>query len=58
MRPEAVRARLCKMNELSANETSPMPVGVDTSPSAVAARLRDMAELCELCYRLSSARVT
>jgi hypothetical protein len=35
-----------------------MPSGVDMSPRAVAARLREMAELAELCHRLGTGRIT
>ena len=58
MTPEAVRARLVEMSARSASEPSPMPHGVDMSPRAVAARLREMNELCELCHRLAEARPT
>jgi len=45
------------MSDLSAREASPMPRGVDMSPGAVAARLRDMAELSELCWKLGTGRI-
>ena len=57
MTPEAVYARLCKMSQLSATEESPMPRGVDMSPRAVGARLRDMADLSELCWKLGTGRI-
>lgn len=57
MRPEHVYERLRRMSELSATEPSPMPRGVDMSPRAVAARLREMAELAELCHKLGTGRI-
>jgi len=44
------------MAELSAREPSAMVRGVDMSPGAIAARLRDLAELSSLCARLATAR--
>jgi hypothetical protein len=58
MRPEHVYERLRRMSELSATEPSPMPRGVDMSPRAVAARLREMAELAELCHKLGTGRIS
>lgn len=58
MRPEHVYERLRRMSELSATEPSPMPRGVDMSPRAVAARLREMAELAELCHKLGAGRIS
>jgi hypothetical protein len=49
--------RLRVMSELSASEESPMPRGVDMSPWAVAARLREMADLSELCRKLGTGRI-
>src|SRR3954468_2432164 len=57
MTPDRVFERLRRMSELSANEASPMPRGVDMSPRAVAARLREMAELAELCHKLGTGRI-
>lgn len=57
MTPERVRERLQTMSKLSASGESPMPRGVDMSPQAVAARLRDMAELSELCRTLGAGRI-
>lgn len=57
MKPEHVYERLRRMSELSATEPSPMPRGVDMSPRAVAARLREMAELAELCRKLGTGRI-
>jgi hypothetical protein len=57
MTPESVFERLRVMSELSANEESPMPRGVDMSPRAVAARLREMAEVSELCRVLGTGRI-
>jgi hypothetical protein len=57
MTPEHVFERLRVMSELSASEESPMPRGVDMSPRAVAARLRDMADLSELCRALATGRI-
>lgn len=57
MTPEHVFERLRAMSDLSANEESPMPRGVDMSPQAVAARLRDMAELSELCRKLGTGQI-
>jgi hypothetical protein len=57
MKPEDVRARLLQMSELSARGESPMPRGVDMSPRAVTARLRDMAEVSELCRVLQTGRI-
>ena len=45
------------MSEVSANEESPMPRGVDMSPRAVAARLQEMAALHELCRKLATGRI-
>lgn len=58
MRPEHVYERLRRMSELSATEPSPMPRGVDMSPRAVTARLREMAELAELCHKLGMGRIS
>ncbi|MBA2542283.1 MAG: hypothetical protein H0V17_21760 [Deltaproteobacteria bacterium] len=44
------------MSELSAREPSPMPRGVDMSARAVGARLRELAEVSELCRKLARAR--
>lgn len=57
MNPEAVYARLRLMSELSATQESPMPRGVDMSPRAVAERLREMADVSELCWKLGAGRV-
>jgi hypothetical protein len=57
MKPDDVRARLLQMSELSASGESPMPCGVDMSPRAVTARLRDMAEVSELCRMLQTGRI-
>ena len=57
MKPDQVFERLRVMSELSATEVSPMPRGVDMSPRAVAARLREMAELNELCHKLGTRRI-
>jgi hypothetical protein len=57
MTPESVFQRLRRMSELSATEPSPMPRGVDMSPRAVAARLREMAELAELCHQLGAGQI-
>ena len=57
MTPDSVFQRLRRMSELSATEPSPMPRGVDMSARAVAARLREMAELAELCHRLGTGRI-
>jgi hypothetical protein len=57
MAADQVTLRLRIMSELSARDESPMPRGVDMSARAVAARLRDMAELSELCWRLGTGRV-
>jgi hypothetical protein len=57
MTPERVFERLRAMSQLSASEASPMPRGVDMSPKAIAARLRDMAELSELCSMLGTGRL-
>ena len=56
MTPEAVRARLRALAELSAEGVSPMPRGVDMSPAGVTARLRDMADVSELCRKLAKPR--
>jgi hypothetical protein len=58
MKPEHVYERLRRMSELSATEPSPMPRGVDMSPRAVAARLREMADLAELCHKLGTGRIS
>jgi hypothetical protein len=34
-----------------------MPRGVDMSPRAVPARLREMVELAELCHKLGTGRI-
>ena len=57
MTPDSVFQRLRRMSQLSATEPSPMPRGVDMSPRAVAARLREMAELAELCHKLGTGRI-
>ena len=57
MTPGRVFERLQVMSALSANEVSPMPRGVDMAPRAVTARLREMAELNELCYKLGTGRI-
>jgi hypothetical protein len=57
MTPDSVFQRLRRMSELSATEASPMPRGVDMSPRAVGARLREMAELAELCHKLGTGRI-
>ena len=57
MTPEHVFARLQLMSVLSASEESPMPRGVDMAPAAVTARLRDMADLSELCRTLASGTI-
>lgn len=57
MTPERVFERLRAMSEASAAGESPMPRGVDMSPHAVAAQLRDMAELSELCRVLGTGRI-
>ena len=57
MTPDRVFERLRVMSELSASQESPMPRGVDMSPRAVTARLRDMADLSELCRTLGTARI-
>ena len=54
MSADAVVERLQTMSTLSASQPSPMPRGVDMSPTAVAARLRDMADVSELCSRLAA----
>lgn len=56
MTAEAVWFRLQAMRALSAAHDSPMHRGVDMSPPAVAARLRDMAEVSELCWKLGTGR--
>ena len=55
--PGADMQTLREMSERSATEESPMPRGVDMSPRAVAARLRDMADLSELCWKLGTGRL-
>jgi hypothetical protein len=57
MTPDRVFERLHRMSELSASEASPMPRGVDMSPRAIAARLREMADLAELCHKLGTGRI-
>ena len=57
MTPEHVFERLRIMSDRSASEASPMPRGIDMSPKAVAARLRDMADLSELCRTLGTGRL-
>ena len=56
MSPERVLERLRTMSSLSAAQSSPMVRGVDMSPRAVAARLRDMADVSELCAVLATGR--
>lgn len=55
--PEQVSARLRAMRDLSARAPSPMPRGVDMSPGAVGARLRELAELARLCAQLGAGRI-
>jgi hypothetical protein len=57
MTPERAFERLRAMSELSASGESPMPRGVDMSPRAVAARLRDMADVSELCRTLATGHL-
>jgi hypothetical protein len=57
MAPEQVLERLWTMSLLSVHGESPMPYGVDMSPRAVEARLREMAELNELCHVLGTGRI-
>lgn len=57
MTPDSVFQRLRRMSELSVAEPSPMPRGVDMSPRAVAVRLREMAELAELCHKLRTGHI-
>lgn len=57
MSPDRILERLQTMSALSATSVSPMPAGVDMSPSAVAARLREMADVSELCERLGEGRI-
>ena len=52
--PERVYQQLRRMSELSETEQSPMPDGVDMSPAAVTARLRDLADVSELCLMLAT----
>lgn len=52
MTAEIVTARLHAMAEMSRNEASPMPRGVDMSARAVTVRLREMADVSKLCERL------
>lgn len=47
---------LREMATLSATQASPMQRGVDMSPSALAERLRELADVSELCARLAAAR--
>jgi len=56
MTPEAIGARLLEVSNRSAVEASPMPRGVDMTPTAVSARLRDMAAISELCRALAKPR--
>jgi hypothetical protein len=53
MTPEVVFQRLVTMSALSAAEPSPMIRGVDMSRVAVATRLRELADVSELCARLA-----
>ena len=57
MTPDRVFDRLRRMSDLSMRETSPMPHSVDMSPRAVAARLREMADVTELCHKLGTGRL-
>ncbi|MEO8703377.1 MAG: hypothetical protein ABI867_25240 [Kofleriaceae bacterium] len=52
-RADRIAGWLREMARLSATEESPMPRGVDMTPRAIAGRLREMAEISELCRRLS-----
>lgn len=56
MTPELVFRRLVLMSVLSAREPSRMKRGVDMSGAAVAARLRELAEVSELCAKLATLR--
>jgi hypothetical protein len=56
MTPDAVGARLLEVARRSAVEPSPMRRGVDMTPAAVTARLRDMAAITELCRALAKPR--
>ena len=56
MSPDHVATRLRLMSAESAAGSSAMPDGVDMSSAAVGARLRDLAELSELCWQLATAR--
>jgi hypothetical protein len=47
---------LREMARLSATSPSPMIRGVDMSPSRIAERIRELADVSELCAQLSAAR--